>query len=107
MAITLTPEQQDLVAAVRDFARRECGTREQRDKLTDGGRHPHNQRLYEQMAELGWLGVALPEAYGGAGGGLVDMCLFLQETARGMVPIGGFGVSSIVAGAYERFGTED
>jgi isovaleryl-CoA dehydrogenase len=59
------------------------------------------------MADLGWLGVALPEAYGGAGGGLVDMCLFLQETARGMVPIGGFGVSSIVAGAYERFGTEE
>ncbi|MEA2294934.1 MAG: hypothetical protein QOE86_2573 [Solirubrobacteraceae bacterium] len=107
MSITLTSEQQDFVAAVRDFAKRECGTREQRDKLTDGGRHPHNQDLYRQMAELGWLGVALPEAYGGAGGGLVDMCLFLEETARGLVPIGGFGVSSIVAGAYERFGTED
>jgi alkylation response protein AidB-like acyl-CoA dehydrogenase len=107
MSITLTSEQQDFVAAVRDFAKRECGTREQRDKLTDGGRHPHNQDLYRRMAELGWLGVALPEAYGGAGGGLVDMCLFLEETARGLVPIGGFGVSSIVAGAYERFGTED
>jgi isovaleryl-CoA dehydrogenase len=107
MPLTLTAEQQDFVAAVRDFARRECGTREQRDELTDGGRHPHNMDLYRQMAELGWLGVALPEAYGGAGGGLVDMCLFLEETARGMVPIGGFGVSSIVAGAFERFGTEE
>ena len=104
--IDLTNEQQDFVAAVRDFCQRECGNREQRDVLTDHGRHPHNQEIYAKMAELGWLGVATPEEYGGAGGGLVDMCLFLEETSRGMAPIGAFGVSEIVGGAYERFGTE-
>ncbi len=106
MSVTFTPEQEDFRAAIRDFCARECGTREQRDRLTDGGRHPHSVELYGRMAELGWLGVAVPEAYGGAGGGLVDMCLFLEETARGLAPVGGFGVSSIVAGAVERFGTE-
>jgi isovaleryl-CoA dehydrogenase len=105
--IDLTDEQQDFVAAVRDFCQRECGTREQRDKLTDNGRHPHNQDLYKQMAELGWLGVATPEEYGGSGGGLVDLCLFLEETTRGLAPIGGFGVTEIVGGAYERFGTAE
>ncbi len=105
--IELTNEQQDFVAAVRDFCQRECGTREQRDKLTNGGRHPHNQDLYKQMADLGWLGVATPEEYGGAGGGLVDMCLFLEETTRGLAPIGGFGVTEIVGGAYQRFGTDE
>jgi alkylation response protein AidB-like acyl-CoA dehydrogenase len=105
--IELTHEQQDFVAAVRDFCSRECGTREQRDKLTDGGRHPHNQEIYKQMAELGWLGVATPEEYGGSGGGLVDLCLFLEETTRGMAPIGGFGVTEIVGGAYMRFGTDE
>ena len=34
----LTEEQHDFVAAVRDFAQRECGTREQRDALTARGR---------------------------------------------------------------------
>jgi isovaleryl-CoA dehydrogenase len=105
--IDLTDEQKDFVAAVRDFCQRECGTREQRDKLTGNGRHPHNEDLYRQMAELGWLGVATPEEYGGAGGGMVDLCLFLEETTRGMAPIGGFGVTEIVGGAYERFGTEE
>ncbi len=105
--IELSNEQQDFVSAVRDFCQRECGTREQRDKLTDNGRHPHNQSLYKQMAELGWLGVATPEEYGGAGGGLVDLCLFLEETTRGLAPIGGFGVTEIVGGAYERFGTAE
>jgi isovaleryl-CoA dehydrogenase len=107
MTMTLTSEQQDFVAAVRDFCQRECGTREQRDALTDGGRHPHNPSLYATMADLGWLGVAIPEAYGGAGGGMVDLCLFLEHTAHGMAPVGGFGVSMIVGGAFERFGTED
>jgi alkylation response protein AidB-like acyl-CoA dehydrogenase len=104
--IEMTDERQAFVDAIRDFCKREVGTREQRDALTDRGRHPHNEGLYRKMADLGWLGIAIPEAYGGSGGGLVDMCLFLEETARGMAPVGGYGVTSIVAGAYERFGTE-
>ncbi len=103
----LTDEQRDFAAAVRDFCARECGTREQRDALTGGGRHPHNQELYERVAQLGWLGVAIPEEHGGSGGGMVDLCLFLEESARGMLPIGGFGVSMITAGAIERFGTPE
>jgi alkylation response protein AidB-like acyl-CoA dehydrogenase len=59
------------------------------------------------MAELGWLGASISEDYGGAGGSIVDACLFLEETARGMVPMAGFPVSLIVAGAYERFGTDE
>jgi alkylation response protein AidB-like acyl-CoA dehydrogenase len=107
MPFTLTDEQQQFVAAVRDLAGRECGTREQRDALTDGGQEPHNVDLYRRVADLGWLGVAIPEAYGGSGGGMVDLCLFLEEMAYGQIPIAGFSVTSIVAGAYERFGTDE
>jgi isovaleryl-CoA dehydrogenase len=104
---TLTDEQRAFVEAIRDFARRECGTREQRDALTDDGREPHNQQVYEQIAELGWLGVSIPEAYGGSGGGAVDLCLLCEEFARGLIPMGFFSVSMITAGAVERFGTEE
>ncbi len=107
MSLELTDEQKDFAAAVRDFAARECGTREQRDALTDGGKHPHNQELYRRIADLGWLGVAIPEEYGGTGGGMVDLCLLLEESSRGLIPMGGFGVSMIVAGAVERFGTDE
>jgi alkylation response protein AidB-like acyl-CoA dehydrogenase len=107
LTVAFTPEQEDFRAAVRDFCARECGTREQRDALTDGGRKPHNPALYAKMAELGWLGVAIPEEYGGSGGGMVDLCLFLEETSRGMAPVAGFGVTVISAAAFERFGTEE
>ncbi|HWK18324.1 MAG TPA: acyl-CoA dehydrogenase family protein [Solirubrobacteraceae bacterium] len=103
----LTDEQHAFVESIRDFAKRECGTREQRDALTENGHEPHNQDLYERIAELGWLGVAIPEAYGGTGGGAVDMCLLCEEFARGLIPMGFFSVSMITAGAYERFGTEE
>jgi alkylation response protein AidB-like acyl-CoA dehydrogenase len=103
----LTDEQIDFREAIRDFAQREVGTAEQREKLTDGYLELHNQEIYEKLAELGWLGVSIDERYGGAGQGMVDACIFLEETMRGLVPIAGYGVSLIVAGAYERFGTEE
>jgi isovaleryl-CoA dehydrogenase len=104
---SLTDEQRAFVEAIRDFARRECGTREQRDALTDNGREPHNQALYERIAELGWPGVSIPEQYGGLGGGAVDMCLMLEETARGQIPMAFVGVTMITAGAVQRFGSEE
>jgi alkylation response protein AidB-like acyl-CoA dehydrogenase len=107
MAVTFTDEQKDFVEAIRDFARRECGTREQRDKLTNGGVDKHNPELAARIAELGWLGVALPEDYGGAGGGATDLCLLLEELSAGLVPIAGYTISAITAGPYKRFGTEE
>jgi isovaleryl-CoA dehydrogenase len=107
MTVTLTDEQQAFVESIRDFANRECGTREQRDALTDHGKEVHNPDLYRRLAELGWLGVSIPEAYGGSGGGAVDTCLLLEESSRGQIPMGFFGVTIIVAGAYQRFGSEE
>jgi alkylation response protein AidB-like acyl-CoA dehydrogenase len=103
----LNDEQRAFVESIRDFAAREVGTREQRDRLTDHGRNPHNQEIYERVAELGWVGVSIPEQYGGAGGGAVDMCLMLEETARGLIPIQFVNVSMITAGAVQRFGSEE
>jgi alkylation response protein AidB-like acyl-CoA dehydrogenase len=107
MIQSLTDEQRAFVESIRDFAQRECGTREQRDALTDHGREVHNEALYAKIAALGWLGCAIPEAYGGSGGGAVDVTLLCEEFAHGQIPMGFFTVSMITAGAFERFGTED
>jgi len=102
---SLSDEQQDFVDAIRDFCDRECGTQDQRERLTDGYREHHNAEIYDQMAELGWLGVTIPESYGGSGGTMLDACLFMEETSRGLAPIGGYATTLIVAGAAMRFGT--
>ena len=107
MDFALTDEQSDFVDAIRDFCDRECGTQDQRERLTDGYSEHHNFDIYKQMAELGWLGVTIPEEYGGSGGSMLDACLFMEETSRGLAPIGGYATTLIVAGATQRFGTEE
>ncbi len=107
MDFSLSDEQTDFVDAIRGFCGRECGTREQRERLTDGHRIHHADSIYKQMAELGWLGITIPEQYGGSGGSMLDACLFMEETSRGLAPIGGYATTLIVAGATQRFGTDE
>ncbi len=106
MDFALTDEQRDFVAAIRDFCQRECGTQEKRERLTNGYTELHSGEIYKKMADLGWLGVTIPEDVGGSGGTMVDACIFMEETSRGMAPIGGYGTTLIVAGACQRFGTD-
>ena len=50
------------------------------------------------MGELGWYGLQIPEEYGGSGGSFFDATLFLEETARGQIPVAAYGVTLIVVG---------
>ncbi|PXW32434.1 acyl-CoA dehydrogenase family protein [Nocardia sp. 348MFTsu5.1] len=103
---TFTPEQADFAKSVADFCAREAGTREQRDALTAGGTELHSVELYKKMAELGWAGILVPEEYGGAGAGNMEMCILLEEAMRGNAPIGGIGPTLITAAAYQKFANE-
>src|SRR5262245_1906348 len=107
MDFSLTDEQRDFVAAIRDFCGRECGTQEQRARLTNGYTEAHSPEIYSKMADLGWLGVTIPEELGGSGGGMLEACLFMEETSRGLAPIGGYATTLIVAGATTRFGSDE
>lgn len=95
----LTVEQEAFVEAIRDFAARES--------FDDSGDDPHSHEVAARMGELGWYGLQIPEEYGGSGGSFLDATLFLEETARGRIPVAGYGVTLIVVGALNRFGTED
>jgi alkylation response protein AidB-like acyl-CoA dehydrogenase len=103
----LTDEQEDFVDAIRRYCDHECGTPDQRERLTDSYTKHHNETIYKEMAELGWLGVTIPEEYGGSGGTMLDACIFMEETSRALAPIGGYATTLIVAGATQRFGTEE
>jgi isovaleryl-CoA dehydrogenase len=103
----LTDEQQDFVNAIRDFAKREAGTAEQRENLTDHYTEFHNHEVSAKLGELGYLGASVSEEYGGTGGGMVDACLFLEEAFRGQLPIAGYPVTLITAGAVNKFGTDE
>ena len=102
-----TSEQEDFAEAVRSFCRREVGTKEQRDTHTRNGLESHSPELYRKLAATGYLGVSLPESYGGSGGGLIEQFLFFEELWYGMAPVHGAGTSHTCAGIYKRFGSEE
>ena len=98
MSTALTDEQLAFVEAIRDFAGRERFERPEADG--------HDDAVAARMGELGWYGLQIPEEFGGSGGSFVDATLFLEETTRGGIPVGGYGVTLIVVGALNRFGSE-
>jgi alkylation response protein AidB-like acyl-CoA dehydrogenase len=96
--VRLTAEQDAFVEAIRDFA-----GRERFDAPHDG----HSPEVAARMGELGWYGIQIPEEYGGSGGSFLDATLFLEETARGRIPVAAYGVTLIVVGALNRFGSDE
>jgi alkylation response protein AidB-like acyl-CoA dehydrogenase len=107
MSLSLTDEQTSLVRTVREFCARECGTREQRLALTDDGREVHSPQIAAKLADLGLLGLSIPERYGGSGGDLFDAILFVAAMSRGRAPVPSYPVTLIVAHSYLKFATED
>lgn len=61
-------------------------------------------QLWRLTAELGWPGLALPEEYGGAGQGLVELTLVAEEIGRGLGR-GPFVSTSIVGAALAAAGS--
>ena len=61
--------------------------------------------LWKQMGELGWLGLTIPESYGGAGLGMVDLVVVLEETGRSLLP-SPLVATTLAAAAIRDFGSE-
>jgi alkylation response protein AidB-like acyl-CoA dehydrogenase len=59
------------------------------------------------MAELGWMGLVFPEAYGGSGLTFLDLTILLEEMGRALLP--GPFLSTVVSGGYAilRWGSEE
>ncbi|MET9115719.1 acyl-CoA dehydrogenase [Streptomyces longwoodensis] len=66
-----------------------------------------NRDLWRRAAELGYIGVNLPEAYGGGGGGITELSLVLEELGTAGNPLLMMIVSPAICGTViARFGTE-
>src|SRR5262245_8594987 len=47
---------------------------------------PHDRELWQGMGEMGWMGTAVPEQYGGAGYGHLELCVIAEELGRSLAP---------------------
>lgn len=105
MSYELTRDQQEIREAILKICAR-FGDDYWLEKDRNGG-FPHD--FYAAMAEAGWLGIAMPEAYGGAGLGITEAAVMMQAVAESGAAFSGasalhmniFGLNPVVV-----FGTE-
>lgn len=104
MEYFLTETQQEIRNLARRFAEEKM--KPVRAELDRTGEFPH--QLMKAMGELGLMGVYIPERYGGMGGGIMEMCLVVEELCRidgaaGLCYAGcGLGTYPIMLGGTEE-----
>lgn len=103
----LDRDRREFADTIHAFCEREFGTFAQLDELTRHEEIANSPEILAKMSALGWLGVSLPEEYGGGGAGFVDECVFLEESNRGLAPVLGYSTGLTAAQTYLKWGTEE
>ena len=95
MDFGFSEEQEMLRSSARDFLAKEAPMTYVRKMMDD--ERGFTEELWRKMAELGWMGLILPEKHGGSGLDFVDMVVVLEEMGRVVLP-GPFFSTVILAG---------
>ena len=85
MNFDFSDEQKQLRDEARKFLAEKSSPKAVRAVL-DGGA-PYDRELWKGLAEMGFLGVAIPEEYGGAGAGHLELCVIAEEMGRALAPV--------------------
>ena len=93
MDFTPSPAQQILVSTARQFLRSHCPPeRVQAWALDERG---VDEKVWRQMAELGWPGLLVDPAFNGSGGSMLDVALLVEQMGYACLP-GPFVTSAVV-----------
>ena len=103
MDFGFSEEQEMLRESARKFLESECSTSFVRRMVEhDTG---HSSDLWKKLAEMGWLGLLIPEKFGGMGGNLLDAIVILEEMGKALLPGPYFATVLLGAEAVSAGGT--
>jgi alkylation response protein AidB-like acyl-CoA dehydrogenase len=103
MNFGFSQEQDMLRVQARKFLEDQCPIPQVR--AIAQGRKSCSKALWQQVADLGWLGLTVPEDQGGVGMDWVDLVVILEETGRSLFP-SPFISTTLAATTISQFGTE-
>ena len=95
MDLGLTETQQLLRNTAKEFLETECPSSYVREMEED--ERGYTPEMWQKIADQGWLGLAFPEEYDGAGLGFMDLNILLEEMGRYMLP-GPFFATVVMGG---------
>jgi alkylation response protein AidB-like acyl-CoA dehydrogenase len=79
-------DQKSLRDEARRFLSEKAGAKVTR-RVLDDAKLSHDEGLWRAVAEMGWIGAAIPEEYGGTGLGRLELCVLAEELGRAVAPI--------------------
>jgi acyl-CoA dehydrogenase len=86
MTLVLTEEQQMLRESAAGFLAGKAGPAQLRALRDAGDELAYDPAVWREMAEMGWAGIAIPEAYGGLGYGFTGLGVVLEQAGRHLSP---------------------
>jgi len=104
MNLDFSDDQKQLQEQVRRFLADRCPPSAVRAVLE--GAEPYDRPLYKGLGELGVLGAAIPEAYGGVGLSHLELCLVAEELGRALAPVPASSSIYLAAEFLLQAGTE-
>jgi len=105
MQFAHSEEQQLIRENARSFLAERAGASQLRAAMDQPG--GYDAQLWRQISgELGWTGLAIPQAYGGAGLGWVELCILQEELGRRLVPSPFFATVALAAPIIAALGSE-
>lgn len=105
MNFDFSDDQKALQVEVRRFLSDRCDLGVAREIL-DNPSIFYSKAVWQEMAELGWAGVAIPEQYGGVGLGYLELCVVAEELGRSLGPVPFSSSLYMFAEAILRSGNE-
>ncbi len=105
MNFDFSDDQKLLKDQARKFLAEKCPPKAVRAVLE--GEQGHDRALWRAIAEMGWLGTVIPEAYGGLGLGYLELCVVAEELGRVLAPVPFSSTVYLFAEALLAAGSEE
>jgi alkylation response protein AidB-like acyl-CoA dehydrogenase len=85
MNFDFSDDQKQLRDEARRFLAEKCPPKAVREVID--GKATYDRELWKGLADMGFLGVAIPEAFGGSGAGHLELCVIAEEMGRALAPV--------------------
>ena len=107
MKLVLTEEQEFLRDTAKDFAQERTPVTHFRSLRDNKDENLWDKDIWQEMVNLGWSGILIPEEFGGSDFGVAGISVILQECGKTLTPSPLFSTGVLGAYAISNFGTKE
>ena len=107
MKLILTEEQEFLRDTAKDFAQERTPVTHLRSLRDNNDENLWDKDIWQEMVNLGWSGILIPEEFGGSDFGVAGISVILQECGKTLTPSPLFSTGVLGAYAISNFGTQE